>query len=429
MALETGQTIGQYEIVGEIGEGGMAVVYHARHAVLGSDHAIKVLHERFIRQDEIRQRFLEEGRIQAQLRHPNIVPVTDILAAPGVAGLVMPLVQGSDLADLLEWHGAVQVEEATAWISQILLALAYVHERGIIHRDLKPANIFIEQLPRRKIVRVMDFGIAKVLDKSRTRTAAMMGTPAYMSPEQIRSPAHVDARTDLFAVGSILYEMLTGSPAFDGDTQFDIQTRIVEGRFTPLRDRRRSLPGHFDAIVLKALARDPDQRFASANEFLDAIEEPAAFEPTPAPAPAPTPDPAPEPEPAPAPAPEPASTPELAPERVRVPFQEPQSKPRRRPIEFGIFSIGRRNRLIMAFFAMCVGGLVGGVLVPLALDSLNDPTTYDVISKEGMAVVSAGVMGGMGAVAGYWFFELGCLLLMGIIVSGVSIILIEVGAA
>jgi serine/threonine protein kinase len=359
VAVEVGDTIGPYEIIAEIGEGGMAVVYHAGHTVLGSDHAIKILHERFIRSEETRHRFLDEGRIQAQLSHPHIVPVTDLLAAPGVAGLVMPLLRGLDLDALLRRDGALSATQAVEWTGQILLALGHVHQNGIIHRDLKPSNIFIEDL---RTVRVMDFGIARVIDRSRTRTAVVMGTPAYMSPEQVRSPASVDARTDLFAVGCILYEMLAGAPAFDGETEFDIQSHIVAGQFAPLH----TSPAHLQNIVARALAVDPNQRFQTAEEFRSALDGTTTVSP-----------------PAPAPAPKP----------VKV----------RRPLELGVFGIGRRNRLVMAALGAAAAGLIGAQQpeIPSAAAAL------------------------IGAVSGYWLMELGCLATLLMIFSVVVTGLIE----
>jgi serine/threonine-protein kinase len=234
--LKPGDTIDRYVIEAEIGEGGMAVVYRARHTVLGSLHAVKVLHTQYVRHEEIRQRFLEEGKIQARHRHPNITPVTDIIAEREVAGLVMPLLEGEDLESFLQRTGTVAVVDAVSWTLQILSALAFVHAKGVVHRDLKPANVFIENWPNGAThVRVMDFGIAKVMEKSRTQTGVNMGTIAYMSPEQIRSPKHVDGRTDLYAVGVILYEMLTGIRPFDADAIYEMHQQILKGDYPSLR--------------------------------------------------------------------------------------------------------------------------------------------------------------------------------------------------
>ncbi|MDG1479868.1 MAG: serine/threonine-protein kinase, partial [Myxococcota bacterium] len=274
MGLKPGQHIGSYEIESEHGSGGMAVVYRAKHRVLHSAHAIKVLDEKLARSEEIRQRFLSEARIQAGLRHPHITPVTDVISEPGVAGIVMPFLHGEDLGDRLARQGAAAVEDATSWIHQVLDALAFVHEQGIVHRDLKPANLFLETQPGgREVVRVMDFGIARLADSTLTRTAMTMGTLHYMSPEQIQSPKSVDARSDLFSLGAVLYELVTGLVTFDGDTDFHIQMNIVSGKYTRpstiLPDQHAALA----AVIDRALATAPSDRFDSAQAFAHALKQ------------------------------------------------------------------------------------------------------------------------------------------------------------
>ena len=274
MSVEPGRIVGNYLIQSELGEGGMARVYRARHVVLGSAHAIKVLDRSLVRNQEIRLRFLEEGKIQAQLRHPHITPVTDLIAEPGVAALVMPLLAGEDLEVMLKRDGAFPPDTAVLWVKQVLNALSFVHARGVVHRDLKPSNLFLECIPGGgQTIRVMDFGIARVMEVSRTRTGANMGTPHYMSPEQILSPKNVDQRTDIFSVGAVLYELLTGRVAFDGDTVFDIQRRIVEGQYTDLRSIAGGMvPGSLASVVDRALATKPAARFPSAASFSAALE-------------------------------------------------------------------------------------------------------------------------------------------------------------
>ena len=247
----------------------------------------------------------------------------------------------------------------------------------------------------------MDFGIAKVFDRSRTRTAVMMGTPAYMSPEQIRAPASVDARTDLFAVGCILYEMLSGQPAFDGDTEFDIQTRIVQGRFEPLRRRLSALPPRLDAVVQKALAVDAEERFASAAAFIDAL---SSREPVASPPPAPPP------------------------QQARVPLAAP-ARPRkqRRPIEFGVFSFGRRRRLVLATLAMCVGAVIGSQ-VPSLMESTEvwDTVQADLGVSRSVGVLAFAGSGGVIAwMFGYWLIEIGCLVFLSVIGLSVFVVFLE----
>ena len=274
MGLAIGQHIGSYEVVSELGAGGMAVVYRARHRVLHSDHAIKVLDEKLARSKEIRQRFLSEARIQARLRHPHITPVTDVIAAPGVAAIVMPFLRGEDLRARLTRQGAAAVDDAVRWTLQVLDALAFVHEQGIIHRDLKPANLFLETQPGgREVVRVMDFGIARLADSTLTRTAMTMGTLHYMSPEQIQSPGSVDARSDLFSLGAVLYELLTGSLAFDAGTDFQIQMNIVSGSYTRCSAILPEQHAAIAAVVDRALSTTPHDRVGSAQALSQALRQ------------------------------------------------------------------------------------------------------------------------------------------------------------
>ncbi|MFT5680599.1 MAG: serine/threonine protein kinase [Myxococcota bacterium] len=276
MALTSGTITGNYIIEAAIAQGGMAMIYRARHRVLESTHAIKVLNETLAQSAEMRKRFLSEGKIQACYRHPHITPVTDVVAEPGIAGLVMPLLSGDDLGRRLEKGNRISLPMAIKWSQQVLSALAYVHRQGIVHRDLKPGNLFLEQIPDEEDrIRLMDFGIAKVTDQpvSWTRTrAGVMGTPSYMSPEQVRSPADVDARSDLFVLGAVLYEMLTGKMAFAGDSTYDTQTLIIQGEFTPIRKHLPDIPPSLIGIIHKALSTDRADRFATAREFSAALQ-------------------------------------------------------------------------------------------------------------------------------------------------------------
>jgi len=274
MGLKPGQHIGSYEIESEHGVGGMAVVYQARHRVLRTSHAVKVLDKKLARSEEIRQRFLSEARIQAGLRHPHITPVTDVISEPGVAAIVMPFLHGEDLGKRRSRAGAVPVEDAIPWILQVLDALTLAHEQGIIHRDLKPANLFLETQPGgREAVRVMDFGIARLADSTLTRAAMTMSPLRYMSPEQIQSPGSVDARSDLFSLGAVLYELITGQVAFDGDTDFHIQMNIVSGKYAR---PGTILPGQhaaLAAVIDRTLSTAPGDRFDSAQALAQALKQ------------------------------------------------------------------------------------------------------------------------------------------------------------
>lgn len=258
-----------YRIEEPIGQGGMATVYRARHTVLDSLHAIKVLQPHLAADRELRMRFLQEGRIQAGVRHPHILPVTDLINEPGCAGLVMRWLDGSDLRSRLE-AGAVSLEESLLWTLQTLSALAHVHDKGIIHRDLKPENLFLEQLREGVHLQVMDFGIAKVIDKQHTQTGTALGSLCYMSPEQVEDPRSVDHRSDLFAVGAILYELVSGVVAFDGETDFEVMTRITKGHYPPLAAALADTPV-LCTIIARALAVERAARFQSADDFAHAL--------------------------------------------------------------------------------------------------------------------------------------------------------------
>ena len=267
--MSPGETIDRYVVEGMLGEGGMARVYRVRHLQLGSLHALKVLHPHLLAHDEIRQRFIAEGRIQARLRHPHLVPVTDIISRPGLAGLVMDLLIGEDLEAILE-RGAVPALVAQQWTLQALSALAFVHDSGIVHRDIKPANLFIERCSDgAQRLRVMDFGIARDTQAARTAATTLMGTIGYMSPEQILRPKTVDARSDLFSLGAVLYELLTGAGAFSTDSAFSTQQQIIAGRFRePIGVSARTA-----AVIRRALRVNPQERYHSAAAFAADLAE------------------------------------------------------------------------------------------------------------------------------------------------------------
>lgn len=265
--LAKGATVGAYIIEGPLGSGGMATVYRVRHSVLGSEHALKILRADLVKSAQIRARFLDEGRLLAQLRHPGLVRVTDIVSEPDLAALVMDLMVGQSLADVLA-RGPLSVTQAAGIALQVLAALDHIHAHDIVHRDLKPSNLFVTPAADGRVtVRVLDFGIAKVSGQDRTRSQATMGTYAYMSPEQIRNPASVDRRSDLFAMGAVIYEMVTGEPAFTGDTDYETMQRVVDAAYTPVSAHLDSVPAALTEAIGTALQRDPADRFADARAF------------------------------------------------------------------------------------------------------------------------------------------------------------------
>jgi serine/threonine-protein kinase len=272
------QLDGRYEVVRLLGQGGMAAVYQVRHLGLHSTHALKVLNADLSRNDDIRGRFLAEGRIQARLRHPHIVQVTEIVTTP-VAGLVMDYIEGPTLGEFCRGR-VLEPRLLLEVFLPVLDAVDEAHRHNIVHRDLKPDNIIIGKDSRGRLQpKVTDFGIAKVLvgesadGKGRTQAGARMGTLLYMSPEQIRGAAEVDARTDIFALGAILYEAATGQVAFHASSDYDTMKRIVEGTYEPPERVVGDLPPVIAGCIRKALAVDPAERFQDCASFREALEQ------------------------------------------------------------------------------------------------------------------------------------------------------------
>ncbi len=274
--LGTGDVIAdRYQVVSLLGEGGMARVYRVRHNTLGGDHALKLLS---FQHPRLQQRLLREGRIQAQLNHPNVVKVTDVLEHEGQTGLLMEYVPGITLDNLLNQRGML-FDEAIGLISQVLAGVTHAHDAGVLHRDLKPANVLLAPRPGSTgiVAKVTDFGIAKVLEpeakKGMTRMGALMGTPGYMAPEQARDSASVDARADVFALGVIVYEIISGSPPYLAE---DVETAIAmanEGDWPPLHEVVPDCPEGVSLAVQRALATDREDRFPDAYAFGAALLE------------------------------------------------------------------------------------------------------------------------------------------------------------
>ena len=274
--LSGGSRVGDYEIEAELGEGGMAKVYRARHALLETLHAVKVLDNELRGNADARQRFLDEARIQAKhLDHPGIVKVTNIVATAEHAALVMELIDGKSLEDCMH-----ELVDDPAEIRRIMLAVldavGHAHAQGIVHRDLKPANVLLSGKGR--VPKVTDFGIAKVSDPGRaaskksTHAAARMGTLSYMSPEQIRRAKDVTPRSDVFSLGAMLYELATGSLPFEGGDDFDVMEKIVHGRFPPPKEKNPRIDPVFVEVIERALRPKPEDRYASCEEMAAALK-------------------------------------------------------------------------------------------------------------------------------------------------------------
>ena len=265
----TGEQIGPYFVRERIGQGGMADVYRAYQPSVKREVALKVI-PLFIsaEQDEVQRRFRLEAEMIASLEHPHILPVFDYGITDEVLYLAMRFLRGGTLRDLLQ-RGFIPLPEAVDLFNQVALALGYAHRRGIIHRDLKPSNILIDNEHNAYLA---DFGLAKVLGGSSqlTTTGSIIGTPAYMSPEQLRGDP-INHRSDVYSLGVILYHMLVGRPPFEALTTFSLIYQHVEKTPPPLREFNPQVPPEVEAIVLRALAKNPDERFDSSEQMAEAV--------------------------------------------------------------------------------------------------------------------------------------------------------------
>jgi predicted Ser/Thr protein kinase len=265
--------VGPYRIEEMLGRGGMGVVYRGTHEHLGRQVAIKELAPELTQQPEFKERFFAEARTQARLHHPNIVTVFDLIEEQGEFFIVMEYVAGRPCDELLKESAGrgLGLGEAAGIFSQVLSALDYAHSEGVIHRDVKPSNVLLTADGR---VKLMDFGIALLVgDKRLTSSQASIGTPIYMSPEQILRPRTTDHRTDIYSAAIVFYEMLAGVPPFDGESMYEINKLQIEAPPPDLTALNPAVPPAVAAVVARALAKNPDERFASAGEMLRALRE------------------------------------------------------------------------------------------------------------------------------------------------------------
>ena len=279
MPIELGQIIdGKYRVIRVIGEGGMGCVYEGENSRISRRVAIKVMHAEAAANPEIARRFAREAQAAARIGSAHIVDVLDLGDLPnGDAYMVMEFLAGESLADRMKARLRLGVSEVARIAHQILEGLAAMHSAQIIHRDLKPANIFMARTSKGEVVKILDFGVSKFAplpDEAMpaTTTGMLMGTPYYMAPEQARG-AHreVDERSDLYALGVVLYRCLCGELPFVGENAHDLLFKIALGTFRPLPEVIPDLDPGFSAIVNKAMARDPVNRYANAREFQKAI--------------------------------------------------------------------------------------------------------------------------------------------------------------
>jgi serine/threonine protein kinase len=260
-------TIGKYKITRLIGEGGMASVYEAEHEMLGTKVAIKVLNPMLSANAQIKERFRNEAKLMASLDHPNITKMIDFDEQPQQLSIVIEYLNGEDLNQNIKRNGPLSEKEIKDVFSQTLSAFQYAHEKGIVHRDIKPSNIFI--LPNGH-VKILDFGIAKLFGQGNemTHTGTQMGTPIYMSPEQVKADKSIDHRSDIYSLGVTLFFVINGKPPYNSDTdsQFDIFNKIV---YEPLPEF--SIQSKFKDIVLKACQKNREFRYQGCDDILSEL--------------------------------------------------------------------------------------------------------------------------------------------------------------
>lgn len=259
---------GRYQVVRRMGSGGMAHVYYALHAQLERPLVIKVLHQHLAKDSEMRERFRREAEASAQLYHPHICPILDFAELGDLVYLVMPFMAGGSLADVLVRDKTVAPNLAGAIAAQVSAALDYAHRRGIVHRDVKPDNVLFDE---DRHAQLTDFGIATARFHGRlTRTGRAMGTPHYMSPEQAMGKM-VDGRSDLYAVGIMLYEMLLGFPPFDGADSYSVGYKQVHEQAVAPEVVDSRVPRELSAIVMRCLAKGAGERYQTGFELADAL--------------------------------------------------------------------------------------------------------------------------------------------------------------
>ncbi|HRI67368.1 MAG TPA: serine/threonine-protein kinase [Polyangium sp.] len=271
----------KYRVERVLGRGGMGFVVGVRHVVLGELFAIKMLRPDLQDRTDANERFLREARALARLRGEHVVRVQDVGSfEDGSSYMLMEHLQGRDLQRELDQRGPLPFEEAALYLLQASEAVAEAHEQGIIHRDLKPANLFLTTRPNgTPCVKVLDFGISKemnTLNADLTRTGAFIGSPGYVSPERLANNRIAHAQSDIWSLGTVLYELVAGHPAFQAKLLTDLVAQVLSATPVPLSQIRPGIPAEFEAIVKRCLEKRPERRYASARELIEALEPFAA---------------------------------------------------------------------------------------------------------------------------------------------------------
>jgi serine/threonine protein kinase len=273
-----GELGGKYEMQEVIGSGGMGKVVRARHRQLNQLVAIKFLHAELIR-DEFVPRFLREARSAAKITSPHVTRVLDVgVSAGGMPFIVMEYLDGEDLGRWIATKGAMPLAQAVSCMLQVLLAISEAHAKGIVHRDLKPGNFFATRSPRGDLcIKVLDFGLAKrmsgvdTFDAGMTEPGTLVGSPSYMSPEQFLDAQDVDERSDIWAIGASLYELISGAPPFRGANLPQLYAAVVHGPIKGLKTAVPTVPDALDAVIAKCLTRNREGRFESAEQLAEAL--------------------------------------------------------------------------------------------------------------------------------------------------------------
>ena len=281
MDLCEGQILaGKYRVERVLGRGGMGVVVAAHHLLLDEKVAIKFLLPEALANPDAVGRFAREARAAVKIKSEHVARVSDVgTLENGAAYLVMEYLEGLDLGGWLAQHGPLPIEQAVEFVLQASEAIAEAHSLGIVHRDLKPANLFVIRRPDGALsTKVLDFGISRTTDLGPTtgvvtQTATVMGSPLYMSPEQMRSAKDVDARTDIWALGVVLYELLAGQPPFPGSTMPELVLKVVTNPPNPIRVARPDVPAGLEAVLLKCLEKDRELRYQTIGELAPALFE------------------------------------------------------------------------------------------------------------------------------------------------------------
>src|SRR5919205_2691052 len=260
----SGQIIGKYKLLDKLGEGGMGEVYRGVNMMVEREVAIKFLRPELANQPQVVERFRSEAVTLAKLNHPNIATLYDFDRQGDSFIMVLEFVRGETLDNVIQRRGAIPVEQAVPIFCQVLDGIQHAHDYGIIHRDIKPANMMLTE---KGTLKVLDFGIARILGTARmTRQGNIIGTIEYMSPEEVRG-METDARSDIYSLGMLLYEMLTGRCPFDIQNQFELMKAQIEQYPVPPRQLNFAIPEVVEQAIWRSIQKDPAQRFQSAAEF------------------------------------------------------------------------------------------------------------------------------------------------------------------